>query len=72
MDDAPRGAPAQPVDNAYALPTACAFAHMPTAFDHDEVKKPRKTPGVSSPGLPLIATPHAGNLRSPDATQTRR
>jgi hypothetical protein len=32
-------APARPVDNACALPTARAFAHMPTAFDHYEVKK---------------------------------
>lgn len=34
MDDAPGGAPARPVDNAGALPTARAFAHMPTAFDY--------------------------------------
>jgi hypothetical protein len=32
-------APARPVDNARALPTARAFAHMPTAFDHYEIKK---------------------------------
>jgi len=32
-------APARPVDNAGALPTARAFAHMPTAFNHYEVKK---------------------------------
>jgi len=32
-------APARPVDNAGALTTARAFAHMPTAFDHHEVKK---------------------------------
>jgi hypothetical protein len=37
MDDAPGGAPAATMDNAPlrgALPTAAAFAHMPTAFDH--------------------------------------
>jgi hypothetical protein len=32
-------APAQSVDNACALPTARAFDHMPTAFDHDQIKK---------------------------------
>lgn len=28
-------APAPSVDNAFALPTASAFAHMPTALDHE-------------------------------------
>lgn len=41
MDDAPDGAPARPVDNAHALPTARAFVHMPTAFDHDVTKGPK-------------------------------
>ena len=32
-------APAQPVDNGYALPTARAFAHMPTAL-YDRERTP--------------------------------
>ena len=34
-------APAPTVDNACALPTAGAFDHMTTAFDHDESNTPR-------------------------------
>ena len=34
-------APARPVDNAGALPTARAFDHMPTACDYDEIKTKR-------------------------------
>ena len=40
VDDALR-APARPVDNAGALPTARAFDHMPTACDYDEIKTKR-------------------------------
>jgi hypothetical protein len=33
-------APAPAVDNAGALPTAGAFAHITTAYDHQEIKNP--------------------------------
>ena len=49
-------APAQSVDNACALPTARAFDHMPTAFDHDQIKK--KSGQLTMPRVPLIASPH--------------
>ena len=42
--DAPGGAPARTVDNAGALPTARAFAHKPTAFDHGEIKTSNQHP----------------------------
>jgi len=63
-------APAQPVDNACALPTARAFDHMPTAFDHDQIKK--KSAALPMPRMLLNAPPHPRTCRSPNPAQTRR
>ena len=52
-------APARPVDNADALPTARAFAHMPTASHHGQIKRPNPKP------VPLrIAPPPVDVTRS--------
>jgi hypothetical protein len=57
-------APARAVDNASALPTARAFDHMPTAFDH-RVQEEHTNPL-------LIAAPHPDRRRSPSARRNGR
>ena len=60
-------APARPVDNAQALPTARAFAHMPTASHHGQIKRPNPM------AMPLrIAPPAVEVTRSHSAARTVR
>ena len=58
-------APARPVDNACALPTARAFAHMPTALDeHRRTSKPRpQYTGRVYNGSTRFASPISGRSR---------
>jgi hypothetical protein len=51
------------VDNARALPTARAFAHMPTAFDHGEIKNSKPNTRVRRQrfSLPHHVTEIAGH-----------
>lgn len=57
-------APAPAMDNAGALPTAGAFAHMTTAPDHQKIKNPN-TPRLkrgSGPGGSDLLRRHRGKV----------
>jgi hypothetical protein len=54
-------APAQAVDNARALPTARAFAHMPTARDDQRRTSTSRAP-IYCPGLQRIDSLRVADL----------